>query len=36
MRRIISSRKKQGQFIADPVISGNSSIGSVLTVTNGV
>ena len=36
MRRIISSRKKQGQFIAAPVVSGNTSIGSVLSVTNGV
>jgi surface protein len=36
MRRIISSRKKQGQFIAAPVVSGNTSIGSVLSVTDGV
>lgn len=38
MRRIsiIASRKKQGKFIAAPVVSGNTSIGSVLTVTNGV
>jgi len=36
MRRIISSRRKQGQFTSAPVVSGNTTIGSVLSVTNGV
>jgi surface protein len=36
MRRIISSRRKQGQFTSAPVVSGNTIIGSVLSVTNGV